>query len=378
MLRTIRLQHFKCFETLKLPIADLTLLSGANASGKSSVLQGLVLLHQTMRNHEWSTRLVLNGDSIKLGAVADVVDKVYGRFAFEIGLADDEGIVGWRFSGERSQMSMVVDEVTINQTTKSAPEELQHMLPRDTDIKITSFINHIRNLTYLTAERVGPREFYLHDDPQVATSVGPSGEHAIGVLHSGRDEVVLDELVIDGIPPTRLRQVEARMQKFFPGCSLTVEIVPQANAVMLGLRTADDTGFHRPIHVGFGLTQVLPIIVAALSSGKDDIILIENPEVHLHPAGQALMGQFLAEVAQAGVQVIIETHSDHVLNGIRRVVRSGMPPQKVAIHFFAPRSEGRAQVVSPQLDSKGNIDVWPRGFFDQFDKDVNYFAGWGD
>ena len=80
--------------------------------------------------------------------------------------------------------------------------------------------------------------------------------------------------------------------------------VPQTNMVTLGLRTSGETGFHRPINVGFGLTQVLPIIVAALAAKEGDLLLIENPEVHLHPAGQAMMGEFLAEVAAAGVQVL--------------------------------------------------------------------------
>ena len=119
--------------------------------------------------------------------------------------------------------------------------------------------------------------------------------------------------------------------------------------------------------------------MAALSATEGDIVLIENPEVHLHPAGQALMGQFLTEVAQAGVQVIVETHSDHIFNGIRRSVRAGkLPSTQVAIHFFRPRSADMAQVISPQLDSSGNIDTWPEGFFDQFDKDTSYFAGWGE
>lgn len=107
--------------------------------------------------------------------------------------------------------------------------------------------------------------------------------------------------------------------------------------------------------------------------------MIENPEVHLHPKGQAMMGQFLAEAANAGVQVIVETHSDHVLNGVRRAVKSGgISAESVAIHFFRPRAEGEAQVISPLIDQTGGIDYWPDGFFDQFDKDMNYFAGWGD
>ncbi len=151
------------------------------------------------------------------------------------------------------------------------------------------------------------------------------------------------------------------------------------NAVTLGLRTSEDTDFHRPVNVGFGLTQVLPIVVAALSANRHDILLIENPEVHLHPAGQTLMGQFLAEVASAGVQVIIETHSDHILNGIRRAVRSkSLKSEQAILHFFRPRNEVQAQVITPQLDETGNIDIWPEGFFDQFDKDMNHFAGWDE
>ena len=147
----------------------------------------------------------------------------------------------------------------------------------------------------------------------------------------------------------------------------------------LGLRTSDATEFHSPVHTGFGLTQTLPIVVSALSAAQGDIILIENPEVHLHPAGQALMGQFMADVARTGIQVLVETHSDHVLNGVRRAVKGErLAADQVAIHFFRSRSTELPQVQSPALDKDGNIDDWPEGFFDQFDKDANYFAGWGD
>jgi predicted ATPase len=359
----------------------LTLLSGSNASGKSSILQALVLLHQTMREHEWSTRLMLNGDTLKLGTVQDVVDKIHGRQTFEIALATDEHEYRWVFSGERSWMSLVIDCVEIDGNKTKLPKKLQYLLPHNQfqDYTKSQFVRRLRTLTYITAERIGPREFYPLEERQNASVVGPAGEHAISLLYLGRDKKVLEKIEVQEIPPTRLRQVEARMQAFFPGCGLIVEKVPRVNAVTLGLRTSDDTDFHRPVNVGFGLTQVLPIIVAALSAGKGDILLIENPEVHLHPAGQALMGQFLADVARAGIQVVIETHSDHILNGIRRAVRAKrLTPEQVALHFFKPRSAKQAQVITPQMDSSGNIDVWPEGFFDQFDKDMNHFAGWGN
>lgn len=379
MLTQLDLRLFKCFKFLKLPLTSLTLLSGGNASGKSSVLQALVLLHQTIREHEWSTRLMLNGDSIRMGTVADVIDKVNGRYTFEISVVDDDNSYQWTFTGERSEMSMSVISVSVDGVQNEEPKKLRYLLPPDVAETAASLPHRLSGLTYITAERVGPREVYSLEDRQIATVVGPAGEHVASVLHQGRDEQVLNELALPEVPITRLRQVGARMQRFFPGCSLDLQQVPQTNAVTLGLRISTDTDFHRPIHAGFGLTQVLPIIVAALSAKVGDILLIENPEVHLHPAGQALMGQFLAEVARAGIQVIIESHSDHILNGIRRSVRSAkLLPDQVAIYFFRPRSADAAQVLNPQLDKFGNIDTWPDGFFDQFDKDASHFAGWGE
>lgn len=379
MLTRIDLRHFKCFELLHLPLSSLTLLSGLNASGKSSILQGLVLLHQTMREHEWSTRLMLNGEAIRLGTVSDVVDKVYGRQSFEIGVGDDEQTYSWTFVGERSEMSMVVGQVVIGDVLYSQPARLRYLFPPEINSDTTSVAKRLRGLTYITAERVGPREVYSLEDRQSSMVVGPAGEHAVSVLQWGRDEHVIESLALPGVPTTRLRQVEERMRTFFPSLTMLLQQVPYANAVTLGLRTSDDTDFHRPIHAGFGLTQVFPIVVAALSATKGDILLVENPEVHLHPGGQSLIGQFLSEVAQSGVQVIIETHSDHVLNGIRRAVKANrLFPEQVAIHFFRKRAAGLAQAVSPQLDSSGNIDHWPEGFFDQTDKDASYFAGWGE
>ena len=386
MLTRIDLRHFKCFETLKLPLCRLTLLSGANASGKSSVMQALVLLHQTMREHEWSSRLMLNGAATRLGAVADVVDQVHGRRNCGIALLDGDAVwFRWEFQGERDEMSMAVRRAhgetgAGDGWDVDGSQPIHHLLPPPAGEQ--SLTSRLRRLTYLTAERLGPRELYAFDDPQLTPVVGPRGEYAVSVLHSGRDIRVLERLVIDRVPPTRFRQVEARMARFFPGCVLAVEQVPGTNAATLGIRMSADTDFHRPVHSGFGLTQVLPIVVAGLSADEDDLLLIENPEVHLHPAGQAAMGEFLSEVASAGVQVVIETHSDHVLNGIRRAVKGGvLASGDVALHFFRPRLEDQAQqggpqVESPILDANGNIDSWPDGFFDQFDRDMNYFAGW--
>ena len=380
MLSEIELRLFKCFEHLRLPLSPLTLLSGPNASGKSSVIQALVLLHQTVHTHEWSTRLILNGTGVQLGTMADVVDAVHGRRRnFAIGLLDDDTAYLWEFNGEPEEMSAGIESVSVAGEVSVRPRMLRHLLPASEDSIGLPIAQRLRDLAYITAERVGPRELYPIEDQRVAAAVGPRGEHAISLLYSGRDEYPSSGLVLKEVPPIRLRQVEQRMRMFFPGFGLELARVPHANAITLGLRTSTEMEHHRPIHTGFGITQTLPIVIAALSANRGDILLIENPEVHLHPAGQALMGQFLADVASAGIQVILETHSDHVLNGVRRSVKGGqLDAEQVAIHFFKPRIEGDAQVISPMLDPTGNVDAWPEGFFDQFDRDMNYFAGWGD
>ena len=396
MITGIDLKHFKCFDLLKLPLRPLTLLSGANASGKSSVLQALVLLHQTTTEQEWSDRLLLNGDAIRLGTVADVVDQ-RARRSCQIALHTDDIEIRWEFAGEPADMSMAVTRVWTGEGEwERRPEGWYRSVPRDESdhgrglhelypwppgLEFGSPIP-LHRMNYLSAERAGPQEMYPLDDIWFRRGVGSSGEYAINALYAGRDEPVLDGLVIKNVPPTRLRQVEARMDRFFPGCELDLQKIPHTNAVTLGLRTSNDVNFHAPVHTGYGLTQVIPIVVAALSSGPKGLLLIENPEVHLHPVGQAAMGEFLAEVATAGVQVIVETHSDHVLNGIRRAVKKGrVSADDAALHFFRPRQHSEqervSQVQSPVLDSEGNVDSWPDGFFDQFDKDMNYFAGWG-
>ena len=396
MLNCLTLKYFKCFEELHLPLAPLTLLSGTNASGKSSVLQALVLLHQTMQEHEWSTRLMLNGKSIKLGTVSDVINEQIGGRSFEIAITKEAEKIAWTFigDGDRNNQSLAVKHIKISGTeplelnseienTDSLPNvqnSLHHLLPVQTTYRsdIEELIHHLKSLTYITAERIGPREIYPFEDKQVALVVGARGEHAVSIFHLGRDEPILNELLSDGEERNTLfHQVTAWMQLFFPEFGLAVEKVTSVNAVTLRLKTSKGGNFHLPTNVGFGLTQVLPIVIAALSAQKEDILLIENPEVHLHPSGQALIGQFLAKVASAGVQVIIETHSDHVLNGIRRFVKSGgISPEQVALHFFRARSIDDAQVVSPQINTSGDLDCWPDGFFDQFDKDMNHFAGW--
>lgn len=332
-----------------------------------------------MQANAWSTRLMRNGSMLNLDRVTDTLHQA-GRNRFGIGLSDDSARCRWTFVGDRDAMSLAVDRVEVGDEASSHPATLQHLLPPVSEQATVSLVNRIRGLTYISVKREGPREFYPLQDPHLVSAVGPAGENAVSVLFRGQDERIARALRLPGTPPTLRAQVEARLEAFFPGgFALKVQQVPNTNAVILGIQTSPETGFLRPVHCGFGITQVLPIVIAILSTRTSGILLIENLEVHLHPSGQALMGQFLADAVQAGHQAIVETHSDHVLNGMRRSVKAGkLQADQVAIHFFRNQFSEGAQVSSLALDNAGNVDVWPEGFFDQFDKDMNYFAGWAE
>ena len=393
MFQRIDLLHFKCYELLHLPLRPLTLLSGLNASGKSSVMQAFALFHQTVREHEWSPAVMLNGSAVRLGTAGDVIDHVSGGHGCGVGLRDSDIEYQWDFAAERSDMSMTVTKLAIDGRQFVAPDGevmmLHQLLPEgpkgmhgsSTPKSGVDLVMRLEELSYLTAERTGPRDIYPLEGREHLGVVGPRGEHAVSLMYSRGDDPIIDALALPGAAKTGLRQVGARMATFFPGCELEVSPIPRANSLTLGVRTSHQTDFHRPGHTGFGITQVLPIVVASLFARPGGLLLIENPEVHLHPAGQATMGEFLAEVAAAGVQVVLETHSDHVLNGARRAVRRGvLKGDETALHFFRSRRDaerdGGAAVQSPELADDGSIDHWPDGFFDQFDKDMNYFAGW--
>ena len=161
MLAEIHLNTFKCFKLLKLPLSYLTLLSGMNSSGKSSVLQSLVLLHQTMRENQWSTRLLLNGSVIRLGTVTDAVDQLNARDSFEVGVIDENTSCHWSFIGDRQDMSMRIDRVNIEGSVTQDPIGLHYLLPSNSNESAMSLANRIRPYLYHRRKRRTARNLFI-------------------------------------------------------------------------------------------------------------------------------------------------------------------------------------------------------------------------
>jgi predicted ATPase len=136
---------------------------------------------------------------------------------------------------------------------------------------------------------------------------------------------------------------------------------------------------YRPTNVGFGVSYTLPIVLAILAARPGDLLLLEAPEAHLHPRGQVKIGELMALAAEAGVQIIVETHSDHVLNGVRIAVHQRViQPDNTAFFYFqwdTKRADGATSVRRLTVDSKGRMEDWPPGFFDETDRSLEVLLG---
>lgn len=359
MIRSLGLRNFKCFGDRTLQLGDLTLLSGLNGTGKSSVLQSLLLLRQShQQNLLESGLLALNGDLVQVGTARDALyEKAEEEsIGFTLTWLDDKH-AAWNFLYD---------------------SESDVLSARSVDAPAAVFSTSLFGdaFHYLCAERVGPRTSFPTSDFAVRQhrQIGSRGEltaHFLAVY--GRQRVPLEPLVLESAPDLLKDQAEAWLGMVSPGARLQITPYSGMDLVQLAysfVGTGDVSSPYRPTNVGFGITYTLPILVAVLAAEPGALLLIENPEAHLHPKGQVAMGSFLALAAKAGVQLLIETHSDHVLNGIRLVVHGGkLPPEAVRIHFFQ-RSDVGHEVISPVLDRAGRIDLWPNDFFDQWDKSL--------
>ena len=389
MISALHLRNFKCFEELDLPLRKLTLLTGFNAAGKSTVLQTILLLTQTLRADSRSEGLRLNGPLVRLGTPGDVINQITGGTSLVLGVESDSLDVRWSFQADdeddRRSLKLRAINIKTPETSKSleSTEDVLELLPHTAEAQAARpLVDLLRRTVFVSAVRQTDTEVYLvPDDPKpVNANVGSVGEYAAWWLHQN-DDFEIDAARSSqgsGFPLTLRGQVNAWAGEFFPGAEVNAQPIPGSGLMRLELRTSRTDNWRRPSNIGYGLTYAFPILVAGLCADQRQVLIVDSPEAHLHPRGQSRMGQFLAQAA-AGPQLIVETHSDHVLNGIRLALRDGViAPDDVAIHFFNPPTlqGGVPQVVTVSTDRNGNLSHWSEGFFDQIEKDLANLAGW--
>lgn len=360
MIHSFHIRNFKCFEEQTFDFGYLTLLSGLNGSGKSSVLQGLVLLRQShQQGLLQSIGLSLNGDLVQLGTGKDVFYEGASsdEFGFDVGFADRmRG--SWRFDYDRE-----ADVVRL--ISEPVPEPIYAR---------SLFAD---NFQYLSAERIGPRTSFATSDYLVREhrQLGTRGEYTSHFLSLFEGQkIACDALAHPNVDAETLKvQVEAWMNEISPGVRVDVMSYPDIDVVSLQYSFVigeQVSNLYRSTNVGFGITYTLPVVVALLSASPGALVLLENPEAHLHPQGQVRMGELMARAASCGIQIVVESHSDHILNGVRVAIRQGLlSPEQLRLYFLERTShQMSSHIISPQIDHNGRIDQWPDGFFDEWEK----------
>lgn len=242
-------------------------------------------------------------------------------------------------------------------------------------LKINKFNLFSSTFEYLSADRITPQNIF--SAISFEETLGKQGQNTISYLEKqGLKIQVDDKLCVEDTEQRYLfYQVNAWLDILFNGFKLNISKLAEADAVSLRYQEQGENRVstpHRAINVGFGITYVLPVLVALLKAKKDDFIIIENPEAHLHPKAQRIMGEIIVRAASVGAQIVLETHSDHILNGIRIGVKKGLiqDPNLVKTFFFARENIEmgyRVRVDALVMDDEGNIDNWPDGFFDEWE-----------
>ena len=364
MISDLELKNFKCFEKIRIDLKSVNLFTGVNGVGKSTVIQALLLLRQSFFTDSESRRLYLNGKYAEMGNSQDAVyDKAQEDFV-EINLTTSDGKKCMHvFSYEQD-----TDYLTAVKNTLDSMKDLQ----------TGGEALYGENFVYLSAYRIKPQERYgvISEKDLRTRNFGNNGEFALQYLGVYGDEDVKNPCVVveDAKGKSLINQVRIWLDKVSPGVSPQIKVMMDSRFSELSfdfIEGKEKTNSYKSLNVGFGITYILPVVVALLSSRPGDLIIIENPEAHIHPAGQRMLGELIARAGAGGAQAIVETHSDHIINGVRISVKEKYISEdnvQVAF-FFKDELQGyRHTYQTLQIFEDGRLSTWPKGFLDEWEK----------
>jgi len=354
MLKSLEINSFKRFSTASLKCENLTVLTGANGAGKSSAIHALLLLRKAARSKTTSIELNDN-NGLQLGAGIEVLNSKAEDNIIRLSIKEEKDF-NWSLLVTENEFDLVLEKL-------ETPEDYTGVLAVNDS-----------NFTYLCAERVGPRDT-LNASPASPSSlnIGSRGEYSAQILSLNSNQRVHENLLFasgENSAPLLQQQTEAWLSEIVRPLQVEASWLPGSLTTKLRFKSLDSTAlWTRPSNMGFGVSYALPILIAGLRAQKGDLLIVENPEAHLHPAGQSKIGDFLARVSSTGCQVFIETHSDHVINGIRKSIASGtakLAPSDASINYFTDE----AKVIQISIEKNGRLSKWPKGFFDQSQVDL--------
>ena len=363
----LSIEGYKCFkEETTFELNNITLLTGANSAGKSSVIQSLLLLKK-----------ISKGSITKSNPWIDL-DLNDPNYALELGKYDDiksrsdNDYEDFLNDSHPTDISFVLNE-------GKAKIELTHNKDTENNIKVSSdeesiesFKKYLDNgFVYLNAERMAPH--YVYKNTNYADYCDCHGTNTGNVIQKHENDNCSIKRAYSNSDKNKWSiELDNWIKYIFP--DVAVQVVPSGDdhyqVKVLG---------NAATNVGFGITYALPILVSGLTVPEGGMLIVENPEAHLHAKAQSNMGYFLARMASAGVRVIIETHSEHIVNGIRRMIvegRTDMLHDGMTIYFFQNKN-GDKNIMEFGMDEWGNLNEFPVDFFDQVRQDMSKLMEFG-
>lgn len=383
ILTAIEINNFKCFRETEVPLSGLTVFCGGNGAGKSSAIQALLISRHAFYEGQKDRKSTARG--VDANAVFDTPIVLNGKFDLQLGNS---------FHVTNSEVDSGKISINLIRKRHRPDKGIKLNFEADTQVEKTSILfqespakrrilfasQNIslfhENFHYLKAERVGPRQLYEladqrynntgYDGAFTAQAIDMASRNSAKISNSVRapSEEASDLFKVN---------LDRWMHYLVPGVQFQASPLRDVNSIKMGIRNSKSgTDYLLPSNIGFGISYSLPIIVSGLLSDERSMLIVENPEAHLHPASQSRMGEFLACVASTGCQVVVETHSEHIINGIRvAAAKKRIATDNVDILYFQQPEQGSQPSIDRiKLTSEVDLSVWPKGFFDQQSEDL--------
>jgi predicted ATPase len=338
MIRKYKIENFKSYAVADVDLRMANIVLGLNSSGKSALIQPLLVVAQSgLMGALAMGRIALNGPFVNIGTGQDLM--------FEF--ADNE-----------------TTSITWDKSAITVPYQVDASEPDISAVGITNREQPLGSITYISNARLAPQVLYgRYNDFEVASPIaGVHGENAPGYLANHGNSVPGDGYSNRSREATGslLERVTYWMGQISPGVGLNIDEFNQFSN--LSLRYVFDgkatlsTRPYRAANVGFGLSHSLSIVVALLASPKGALLVVEGPEANLHPRAQRRLGELIGRAAGDGVQVIVETHSPHLVRGVRAsVVEGALAPKDLKV-LYVQRKAAQSEVTAVAVDGGGNFD----------------------
>jgi predicted ATPase len=408
-------------DNCRIEVRSLTILSGANSSGKSSIMQPLLLMKQTLEASYDPGTLLLDGPNLRFTSAAQIFSSNPSRknseFRTEIELNQSRSLSTKFKAISKKPISLLemtykgVDGIEIAFNLNLSHDEILLNLPRDLqdfyrklsvanhqEDSASSLVDPAENRLLILKSRCffeigvlqSPKSRNVFLFPGLSNPAS-EWEYRIGeVIHvpglRGNPERTYKTTAVGNTFPgtfesyvasvvkswqtdkdDRLKKLEKWLMKLRLTSKIEAKQIDDTQVELKIGRLSNSSSRKQDMvniaDVGFGVSQVLPALVALLTAKPDQLVYIEQPEIHLHPRAQVALAEILVEAANRGVRVVAETHSELLLLAIQSLIAEGeISPDLVKLHWFTRNEDGMTKITSADLDEAGAFGDWPEDF----------------